>query len=173
MASNKLPITTERLTLRLAQAEDLNDLHSVYSDPRVMRYWSRPAHESLDITDKLLQGILKTYQTQPLYLAIALEDTLIGTAGIHQDAEIGYILGYDHWAKGYATEAVGGMLPYLFEATGADQITADADPNNQASVKVLEKLGFIQTGYEKNTFCVAGAWSDSVYFALNRPRPPA
>jgi ribosomal-protein-alanine N-acetyltransferase len=45
-------------------------------------------------------------------------------------------------------------------------LTADADPMNAASVATLTSAGFVKTGEAKNTFCVDGVWSDSVYFTL-------
>jgi ribosomal-protein-alanine N-acetyltransferase len=64
------------------------------------------------------------------------------------------------------------IIPHLFEITAHSQLTADADPNNAASVGILKSLGFRETHRAKNTFCIDGVWSDSVYLALPRPANP-
>jgi ribosomal-protein-alanine N-acetyltransferase len=67
------------------------------------------------------------------------------------------------------TEAMNAIIPYVFEVTDVKGLTADADPRNDASVNLLKSLGFQETHRAKNTFFINGAWSDSVYFALQRP----
>ena len=64
------------------------------------------------------------------------------------------------------------IIPYLFESTDLPVLTADVDPRNEASVALLKALGFDETHREKNTFCIEGEWSDSIYFALPRPGEP-
>ena len=162
-------IATQRLLLRPARAGDLHDLNRVYSDPRSMRYWSDPPHPDIATTQRLLDGLLAPREGPRTYLVIEHDGRAIGTAGIHARAEVGYILHSDHWGQGLATEALGALIPWLFEVTGAPELTADIDPRNVPSGRVLEKLGFHRTGYERNTFCVNGEWSDSAYFALPRP----
>lgn len=57
----------------------------------------------------------------------------------------------------------------LFAVTDHTRLTADADPRNEASVGLLKSLGFEETHRAERTFCINGEWSDSVYFALQRP----
>ncbi|MBT0956482.1 GNAT family N-acetyltransferase [Alphaproteobacteria bacterium KMM 3653] len=167
-----LPIRTKRLTLRPLGAEDLPDLHRVYCDAAAMRYWSRPPHSDISETQALLKGIMASYGTAlPAYLGIEHKGQIIGTAGVHQDDEIGFILHPDHWNKGLGFEAITALMPYLYSALGCPRLTADIDPRNTASAALLRKLGFTETGSAKNTFCINGEWSHSTYFA--RPRPSA
>lgn len=93
----------------------------------------------------------------------------IGTAGMHKDTEIGFLLHPDYWRQGIGAEAMRTIIPYLFSQTDARELTADVDPRNDASVGLLKSLGFHETHRAKNTFCINGEWSDSVYFALTRP----
>ena len=46
-------------------------------------------------------------------------------------------------------------------------IEADVDPRNSESLKLLEHLGFRETGREDRTWFVGGRWCDSIYLALN------
>lgn len=71
---------------------------------------------------------------------------LIGFCGLDhlwggEEIEIGYWLAPDYWGKGLATEAAQAVLRYGFGRLGLLRIVAVAHPENQASIRVLEKLG--------------------------------
>jgi len=83
--------------------------------------------------------------------------------------EIGYILHPDHWGHGYATEAMQTLIAHLWANTDWPALTADIDPQNLASLRVLQKLGFVETGRAARTFCLGGVWTDSLYLSLQRP----
>lgn len=161
-------LSTERLTLRVARDTDLDDVHRILSDEQAMRYWSTPPHPDRDTTAKYLAQMLNP--TPPVtYFMFELDSTVVGMGGLHQGTEIGYIIRRDHWRKGIAREATEAIIPYLWQITNIDQLTADVDPLNTASTKFLTALGFKETHRAKNTFYINGVWSDSVYFALARP----
>ena len=160
-------LTTERLILRAAQEEDLASLFAVYSNPEAMKYWSNAPHETPEQTRETLSTLM--LPGPRLYFAIEFEGCVIGTAGVHEGDEIGFILHPDYWRKGLMSEAVHRIIAHVWAETDLAQITADADPDNEASVGILRALGFQETGRAKNTFCIEGVWSDSVYFALKRP----
>ena len=103
------------------------------------------------------------------YFVIEMDGRVIGTAGMHKTDEVGFLLHPDYWRQGIVSEAMNAIIPYLFEVTDHAQLTADADPRNDASVGILKSLGFQETHRAEKTFCVNGEWSDSVYFALQRP----
>ena len=94
----------------------------------------------------------------------------IGNAGMYRGTEVGFILHPDYWRQGILTEAMGAIIPHLFATTTVAALTADVDPRNAASVALLTGLGFEETHRAKNTFFIEGEWSDSVYFALPRPK---
>lgn len=160
-------IVTERLVLRAAQDEDLAPLFAIFSDPRAMRYWSSEPDKTLEDTRQRTKHLLAPGPR--LYFVMEHQGVVIGTGGIHEGDEIGFILHPDHWRKGYMQEAVTAIIAHVWANTDLTQITADADPDNAASVGFLKNLGFQVTGHAKNTFCIAGIWSDSVYFTLPRP----
>ena len=159
-------LKTERLVLRGPTLNDVDDLFAVYGDPRVMRYWSEPPHADKTVTKTMVKRHITAFEQAPLYFVIEHKGRAIGRGGVHERDEIGFILGADHWRQGLMTEALEAMIPYYFDTMRFSQLTADADPRNAASVATLMKAGFVQTGEEKNTFCVNGEWSDSVYFTL-------
>jgi ribosomal-protein-alanine N-acetyltransferase len=63
------------------------------------------------------------------------------------------------------------IIPHIFATSDVPELTADVDPRNGASLRLLEKLGFHETGRAERTFFLYGDWADSVYLA--RPRPPS
>jgi RimJ/RimL family protein N-acetyltransferase len=169
-------LRTERLVLRRARAEDLDALHAILSDPQAMRYWSTPPHVDIEETRAWLAATIAAgAAAQSDEFFITLEGRLIGKAGCWRIPDIGYILHPDHWGKGYAAEALRAVIDHLFAQRRLPRLTADVDPRNARSVRLLRRLGFRQTGRAERTFCVGGEWSDSVYFALTPedlpPRP--
>ena len=62
------------------------------------------------------------------------------------DIEIGYFLKRSAWGKGYATEASRRLIRYAFEESPLTEIVANFEAGNDASRKVLEKVGFVSRG---------------------------
>lgn len=77
---------------------------------------------------------------------IRLDDRMIGTVGVDGGGHLGYMLMPEHWGQGYATEASATAIDYAFATRDLTRILADVWEDNAASAKVLEKLGFAETG---------------------------
>jgi [ribosomal protein S5]-alanine N-acetyltransferase len=161
-------ITTDRLTLRRARWEDLEAVHRLFSHPQVMRYWSRPEHETLEETRDWLADMVEPAPDSDDFL-IEHRGEVIGKAGAWSLPEIGYLLHPDHWGKGLGHEALTAVLGYLFAAHDVPELTAEVDPRNGASLRLLEKLGFRETHRAERTLLWRDEWCDSVYLALRRP----
>ena len=102
---------------------------------------------------------------------VELDGRVIGKAGFYRLPDVGFILHPDVWGRGYAREAVAAVIAHVWAARPEiDVLTADADPLNMRSLRLLESLGFERTGYAANTWLVGDEWKDSVYLALRRPR---
>ena len=93
---------------------------------------------------------------------------VIGKAGFYVLPDVGYILHPDCWGQGLASEAVGAAVDHVFRTCGLETLTADVDPENAASIRLLERLGFVRTGFGERTWNVGGVWKDSVFYALSR-----
>jgi RimJ/RimL family protein N-acetyltransferase len=62
--------------------------------------------------------------------------------------EIGWRLAFDHWGKGYASEAASTALSYGFGALGLDEIVAFTVPANRRSIAVMERLGMTRSAVD-------------------------
>ena len=97
-------------------------------------------------------------------------DTPIGKIGVWSGDEIGFMLDRSHWRKGLAKEALGAIIPYLFDERKFESISADVDPKNDASTGLLKRFGFEVESFEEKTFEIGGVWVDSLYLRLTKQR---
>ena len=162
-----MEIVTSRLKLRSARPGDLEAMHAVLSDPRATRWWSTPPHETLNETRVWLDSMIANGPDQPDFV-IERDGMVIGKAGFWKLPEVGYILHPDHWGQGFAGEAVEAAIGHVFAIRDIEELTADVDPENAASIRLLERLGFIRTGFAERTWNIAGEWKDSLYYGLSR-----
>lgn len=181
--ADRLPtLDTPRLRLRWLEERDVDDLYAIFSDPEVMRYWSSPPYTGRAQAEELLAGIGECFRGGGLYqwgVARRADDRVIGTctlAGIDRSnlrAEIGFALGRAHWGGGLMIEATSGLLDFAFGPLGLARMEADVDPNNHASLRLLEKLGFQREGYMRERWRVGGGVQDSVFLGLLAREWPA
>ncbi len=162
-------LTTARLVLRSARTSDAADLHGVFGDPETMRYWSTVPDPDLAATQARVARMIAETGEPPVYFVVEMHGRAIGTLGAYNGNEVGFILNRAYHRQGLVREAMGVVIPYLFSVLEHDSLTADADPENLASVGLLKSLGFAETHRAQNTFCIDGRWSHSVYLALRRP----
>ena len=89
--------------------------------------------------------------------------------------QIGYVVISKERGKGAASDAVQVIVDYLFLSKDIARIQAEADPENQASIRVLEKAGFQREGVLRKAFSVRGVWRDVALYSIlkeewKRPR---
>jgi ribosomal-protein-alanine N-acetyltransferase len=174
---DQVTLRTERLLLRPLREADASELFSVFSDPRVMRYWSISAWDSIDVARENLACDLKAMASgEYLQLGIErLEDgQLLGKCALFnfvaqsKRADVGYGIASDSWGQGYTQEALRAVLGFGFSELGLNRVEADIDPRNQRSAKLLERLGFKQEGYLRERWIVGAEISDTALFGLLR-----
>ncbi|HJT97957.1 MAG TPA: GNAT family N-acetyltransferase, partial [Rhodanobacteraceae bacterium] len=164
-----------RLTLRPLRESDADDLFAMQSDPRVMRYWSHaPWTERAQAVDRIAQLARDRANAEFYTWASTLGDAdrLIGTVSLfainrtHRRAEVGYALAGSAWGFGYATEGLRLAIAYAFETIGLARLEADIDPRNEASCRVVERIGFRREGLLRARWRVAGEVTDSAMYGL-------
>jgi RimJ/RimL family protein N-acetyltransferase len=158
-------IRTERLVMRRAAREDVAPLHRLMSHPEAMRYWSTPAHETLERTEAWLASMMDAPADAADDFIVTLDGALIGKLGCWRLPEVGFLFDPVTWGHGYAAEA---MLAFIDRrrSLGSTQLTADVDPRNQSSIRLLERVGFRESGRAARTWNVGGVWCDSIYYRL-------
>lgn len=86
--------------------------------------------------------------------------------GPFQAAHLGYRTAEAHQGQGLMTEALLEVVAYAFETLKLHRIMANYQPWNQASGRVLDKLGFEREGLAKDYLFIGGEWRDHVLTAL-------
>ena len=152
-----LKIETARLLLRPFTESDAAAASRNSKQPNARRFLSDMIWE----TEKEAQGFIRWFNAEKhgsgiphIILAVTLKDNgqCIGFIGIGPKAELdneielGFLIAEEHQNKGYATEAGKAMIWWAFEQGKQDVLSAIASPENNASRRVLDKLGFIHGG---------------------------
>jgi [ribosomal protein S5]-alanine N-acetyltransferase len=176
--ADRLPtLETPRLRLRWLTPDDVPALFAVFGDPTVCRYWSRPALPDLAAAAALQAEIATSFADRSLFQwGIARRDTgaIVGTCTLaalsadHARAEVGFALARACWGRGYVAEALPAMVRFAFGTLDLHRLEADADPRNAASIRALERAGFVREGYQRERYRMLGEWQDGVLFGLLR-----
>ena len=170
-------IKTEEILLRKITEQDLDALCSIYQNPNVFRYIPGDAKKSRDTVSHLIDHFERDFRKgKELFLGICLPeapDQLLGVVEMfHYDPKVhmvtvGYRLDEQYWGKGYAACATRALCAYLFDEVGIRRIQASVMPENPASMRVLEKCGFVREGYiRQGSFCKGKGIVDLVSFSL-------
>ncbi|MEO5866122.1 MAG: GNAT family N-acetyltransferase [Sphingomonas sp.] len=144
-------LRSERLTLRPLSLDDAEAMHLIYADPETVLFSSHASHSSFDETvDRLTKAVESTtWRSWAVTLANANDAIGVVVANERRQGrvfEIGYTLARSHWGHGYGSEAVTRLITHLFVDESARRIFADTDPDNIASNRLLERLGFSREG---------------------------
>jgi len=174
---NHFPITTDRLVVRRFREEDAQAFHGWRSDADVACYtlWEHPYSMAEAIAfcreqanfDEFPVGNWVQVFIEERETGVPVGDIGLGLNADGDDAlHVGYSIHRDHWGKGYATEAVGAVIPIVGKAIGATSVKAEIDVRNPASGKVLSKLGFKAGPVCPRRSFVKGEWCDEIDYVL-------
>lgn len=168
-------LETERLLLRSIDSSDVDDLFEVLSDPDVAEndyfYPVETKEEALSFIKRYKQEI---EDKEEITWGIILKENqkLIGTCCLGdfdedaQRSEIGYSISKAEWGKGYATEACRKIIAYGFKKIKLNRIEATITPGNDASIRVLEKLGFQKEGLVRQRDLIKEKLVDGIIMGL-------
>ena len=167
-------LATERLRLRAPSLGDAAALLAVLGDPAVTRYHNVPTLATLADARALLERLEQRYaarETIRWAIELAQPREMIGTVGLlrfdfeHRRAEVGYEIARRWWGRGLAPEAAGAVVRYGFTVLGLHRIEAGVLPGNRASVRVLEKLGFLEEGTRRDYLYTKGRFESFRWFS--------
>jgi [ribosomal protein S5]-alanine N-acetyltransferase len=147
-------LETERLFLRNWLASDVRHYMMLANDVGY-NCFSLPGHFFVGTTEEAkgkIQDRMVLFDERKLgKFPVFVKGTneFVGTCGLEPfelsgqpEVELGYRLCLRHWGHGYATESATAILRYSFGELGSKRVMAFALPQNTASIRVLEKLGF-------------------------------
>ena len=158
-------IRTERLRLRRARMDDLAAMHAIFCDARAMRYWSTPPHCNIEESATWLRSMVDLDPAVGDDFIITLDGAVIGKLGAWKLPEVGFLLTPAYWGRGLALEAMRAFVARRRDC-GSTEITADVDPRNLPSLRLLERCGFEESHRASGTWQVGDELCDSVYLRL-------
>ncbi len=145
------PLETDRLILRSWRESDLLPMVAINQDPKVCEYF--PEIGNRDTTIALIDRIIKHDEENGFSLyavEIKASGEMIGFLGLMKPSfdahftpaiEIGWRLSSQHWNQGFATEGAKVVLQHAFTDLNLDEVVSFTALNNQASRRVMEKIG--------------------------------
>lgn len=143
-------LETERLVLRELALTDMDALFELYAYPGMTDYMEGPYpyEEEYNYQKAYIENMYRFFG-YGMWLVFEKETgKLVGRAGVEHreeldgELELGYAIGTPWQQRGYATEVCRGILQYVREELGFEEICSLVQPENAASVHLLEKLEF-------------------------------
>ena len=171
------PLETERLLLRPFTPDDFDALFAMHSRPDVARYlyWAARTEAEVRATlEKKVASRAIRSEGDVLAFAVALKATNEVVADVvlqlvseeHRQGEIGFIVHPDHQGHGYATEASRALLQLAFEDLKLHRVVGHLEARNEASARVLEKLGMRREAHFVENEYVKGEWQSGLVYAI-------
>lgn len=172
-----LRFETPRLILRPLRHADAADLFAIYSDREVFRHIPVGDWKHIDEAHNRIARDIAT-MADGGYIRLGVErredGRVIGEVLLFKfdpgskRAELGYALARSAWGSGYVGEALPPLVDYGFREMGLNRLDAVIDPRNGASARVLERLGFMHEGTQREHYIIRGETSDSGLYGLLR-----
>lgn len=173
-------IETARLHLRAPTLDDEEAMFRVVADPLVTKYLGR-APLTREKTREKLTNVLEGIRcgASILWMLIDRESgATLGDACLWNwnkpsfRAEVGYELAPSHWGRGLVPEAMAPILRFGFERMGLHSLEGQVNPENQGSIRVLEKLGFQKKTHLQGNYFNGESFEDTAVYSLLGPGIP-
>jgi ribosomal-protein-alanine N-acetyltransferase len=178
-------IEGQGIYLRSPVPDDFADWARLREESRDFLVPWEPVWPADDLTRASFRRRLKRYaedqradQAYTLFLFRADIGALMGglsianiRRGVAQTGSLGYWMGARYAGRGHMTSAVRAMTPFVFGTLRLNRLEAACLPNNAASTRLLEKVGFQREGYARRYLCINGVWQDHLLYALLKDDP--
>jgi ribosomal-protein-alanine N-acetyltransferase len=177
-----LTVTGDRVTLRLPQLADFEEWAALREASRDFLVPWEPTWPADDLSRASFRRRLRRYAEDqrgdlayPYFIFRNEDQKLVGgltitniRRGVAQAGSLGYWMGAAYARQGYMTAAVRALLPFAFSTLKLHRMEAACIPENAASVRLLEKTGFVREGYAREYLCINGIWQDHLLYAQIR-----
>ena len=169
-------VSTQRLDLRWFTIDDADDLQRICNNKAVAATsGSLTFPYTREQAERVIEKIAKGVESGKWYCFALIEresGALIGDVSLHPNefhaAELGYIIGEEHWGKGYATEAARAALDYAFETLGLRRVEGRCVTRHPPSARVMEKAGMTREGHLRESFMKWGVYFDDYIYGITR-----
>lgn len=172
-----LELTSDRLVVRRVREHDVPTAIAHEEDRRIMR-WIRDPLPRDEIEERVLQTLAPWDAADGRWLVLTVadraSDDMLGivccrvTTAETQTVEVGYRLHPDHQRQGLAFEAMTRFLDFLFGEAGARRIVALCDGRNEASWRLMEKLGMQREAALREHYLLGGEFCEELVYGLLR-----
>jgi ribosomal-protein-alanine N-acetyltransferase len=173
-------ITGEEHYFRLPRNGDYKSWYRLRSESRGFLDRWEPTWETDALTESAFRNrVIRSSQefasgvALPLLLFSRSTDELLGgltighiRRGASQSCMIGYWMGERHAGQGHMSAAVRIVIEHIFERLNLHRIEAACIPENDRSIRLLEKAGFQREGYMRDYLKIRGEWRDHLLYAL-------
>jgi ribosomal-protein-alanine N-acetyltransferase len=173
-------LQTENVTLRYPQLSDYAQWAALRGESRDFLSPWEPTWAADELTRTAFRRRLRRYQREirddlayPFFVFRKADGNLIGGCtltnvrrGVTQSAAIGYWIGAPYARQGYMYAALKVIPPFVFELLGLHRLEAACIPENEASRRLLLKVGFREEGRARRYLQINGEWRDHILFAL-------
>jgi RimJ/RimL family protein N-acetyltransferase len=147
-------LQTERLLMRGFRDDDLDGWAAICSDPEVTRWVGDPEGLSREDAWRRMAYFVGHWGLRRCGQWALVERStgrLVGRAGLlYPEAwpglEVGWLVGREHWGRGFAPEAARAAMEWARTALGADHVVSLIEDENERSQRVAEKLGMSVEG---------------------------
>ncbi|OOQ61095.1 GNAT family N-acetyltransferase [Mucilaginibacter pedocola] len=168
-------LLTARLTMRELNFDDADALFTLRTDPDVLKYIDINQPKAIEAVYDWIKMILGIHEkNEGVMWALSLQGSteMIGSIGIwninkqHHRAEVGYMLSPLHQGKGFMQEALNEAIAYAFGHINLHSVEANLNPDNIASINLLERCGFVREACFKENYNYKGTFVDSAVYSL-------
>ena len=170
---------TSRVTLRRLTIKDREEfIGLVRESSEFLHPWVKmPA--TLDEFDEYYQRF-NGRTAECTLICIRASGAIAGTVSIsdmirgpYQRATVGYNAFAPSARQGYMTEGFNLVFRFAFGDLGLHRLEADIQPNNEASLKLAQRIGLRREGYSPGFVCIGGAWKDHERWAVTSDMIPS
>ena len=160
-------LAATRVRLEPPRPEHLPRFIAWFSDPEVTRYLLRRFPPSLRQEERWLEAVARSEADLVWAVVIKEAGGVVGVTALHRidwRSRHGWVeitLGERAaWGKGYGTETVRLCTAYAFEELGLEKVLASVYSGNEASIRMLKKIGYEQCGLLRRNAFFGGEWHD-------------
>jgi [ribosomal protein S5]-alanine N-acetyltransferase len=170
-------LETSRLTLREITLDHIEDIFQIRGNFEVTRYNIGKEYSSTEQAKTLIESMtLDFHQKKALRWGIVKKDDpsqrVIGMIGFNywntadHRGSIGFDLNFSEWRKGYMKESVHKILEFGFNQMKLNRIEASASAENESSLGLLKRVGFVTEGVQREQYYEDGIYHDLVCLAI-------